>query len=181
VSEAANSPSSSTIQKAHATPNPAETVTGAGEAGSSGHRKAPVGRFPGASGIRGRRRSPSLTEPAQTPTLNPCTLVTGAQAQAIVGASVLSKKEAPLGPTCIFEFKGRPVITIAIESLPFAKTVGEMHKRTRVVIGGFHADCGTQGTQMLFVSLGRARVLNVSAPCPLAKAFAIKALSHLHG
>jgi hypothetical protein len=121
-----------------------------------------------------------VAAPAQAPPLNPCTLVTGARAQAIVGASLVSEREAPLGPTCILAFKGRRAITIAIESLPFSKTAGEMSKPTRVAIGGFRADCGSQGTQMLYVALSDGRVLNVTAPCVLAEEFATKALSRLH-
>jgi hypothetical protein len=115
------------------------------------------------------------------PPLNPCTLVSGSEAQAIVGASLRASKEAPLGPTCVFNFKGsHPVITLAIESLSFQKTVRHMKKSTRLAVAGLEADCGNLGEQMLFVSLSGGRVLNVTAPCPIARAFAVKALSHLH-
>jgi hypothetical protein len=107
--------------------------------------------------------------------------VTRAQAQAIVGAALRGSKEAPLGPTCVFDFKGgSAAITLAIESLSFPKTVRQMKKSTRLVVGGLQADCGSLGMQMLFVSLSGGRVLNVTAPCPIARAFAVKALSRLH-
>ena len=115
------------------------------------------------------------------PPLNPCTLVSGSEAQAIVGASLRASKEAPLGPTCVFNFKGsHPVITLAIESLSFQKTIRHMKKSTRLAVEGLEADCGNLGEPMLFVSLSGGRVLNVTAPCPIARAFAVKALGRLH-
>jgi hypothetical protein len=170
--------STTTTQVARQTPIPPETVPAAGGAATGRRRNAPGAGLPSAVGAPGGRRI--VNAPPQAPPLNPCTLVTGAQAQAIVGVSLVVEREAPLGPTCILEFRGHRAITIAIESLPFDSTVGEMAKRKRVAMAGFHADCGTQGTQMLYVSLGGGRVLNVTAPCAVARALAVKALGRLH-
>ena len=123
-----------------------------------------------------------MAAPAQAPPLDPCRLVPASDAHEVAGASLISEKEAPLGPTCIFKFRGgRADVTLAIERLSFSSVTRQMKHATKVSIRGFRAYCGTLGTQMLYVSLADSRVLNVTAPCPLAKALAVAALSRLHG
>jgi hypothetical protein len=149
---------------------------------STGRGHAAAAKTTSASKTKGHRASAGVkTDVAGIRALNPCTLVTKAQAHAIVGATLRSEKEAPLGPTCIFTFAGRKTdITLAIESLNYAKTVRPMKKPAHLTLGGYPADCGTLGTQMLFVSLnGGKKVLNVTAPCSIAEAFARKALARL--
>ncbi|MGA2013182.1 MAG: hypothetical protein ABSH51_21960 [Solirubrobacteraceae bacterium] len=168
--------SSVTTQQAHPTPMIPETFT-APTPGTV--RKARRATLPSANLAAGGPNA--VTPPPVAKPLNPCSLVTNAQAQSIAGAPLRSSREAPLGPTCVFTFTGRPSVTMTIEFLDFASTVKAMRDATRVAIGGFHAECGTLGTQMLDISLSERRVLNVTAPCPVARGFAVRALTRLHG
>jgi hypothetical protein len=111
---------------------------------------------------------------------NPCVLVTGAEAQAIVGAPIVAETEAPLGPTCIFKVRGQPqTITLTVESLSVLNQVREMRKPRQVTVGGHSAYCGKLGQPMLDVSLTAGRILNVTAPCAIAEALAAKALPRI--
>jgi hypothetical protein len=106
--------------------------------------------------------------------------VSSAQAQGLAGASLVSEKEEPLGPTCVLSFKTGPSITMTIEVANFKKMVAVMTGRTPARIGGFAAECGTLRTPQLYVLLSEFRILNVSATCPVAKALAATALRRLH-
>jgi len=115
--------------------------------------------------------------------LNPCMLVTSAEAHTIVREALISVKEAPLGPTCIYTFKGKLAsVTIAIETLNYVKAVSALRKPKRVKVAHSHASayCGTLGTPVLIASLGHGQTLNVTAPCRVATGFAVKALKRLH-
>jgi hypothetical protein len=112
--------------------------------------------------------------------LNPCTLVSRSQAQAIIGTTVLGTVEAPLGPTCIYTLgAGRSDLTMAIELQSLRAIKHQMRHRSEVLVAGRRAYCGKLGAQMLFVPLGHHQVLNVTAPCAVAQRFATAALSHL--
>jgi hypothetical protein len=112
--------------------------------------------------------------------VDPCTLVTRAEAQAIVGKQLRAPVEAPQGPTCIYRpTGGRSFITLAVESLAFSKVLPQSQLRDRIslTIAGHTAYCGNAGGQQLIVPLSNNRFLTVSAPCPIAAEFAKKALS----
>jgi hypothetical protein len=110
----------------------------------------------------------------------PCKLVTQAQAQAIVGGTVDTPQEAPMGPTCIYQPHGsRSSITLAVESIDFASIRSHMRHRRRVDVAGRRAYCGVYGQEMTFVPLSGGRVLNVTAPCALGVRFAAAALPHV--
>jgi hypothetical protein len=110
---------------------------------------------------------------------NPCDLVSKAQAQAIIGAPVASQ-EAPLGPTCIYEARGgKEPITVAVETVAFAKIRPMIHHPTRTIFLGHTLYCGEYGRPTTFVPLAHGQVLNVSASCSLGVRFAEKALSQL--
>ncbi|MGO9957688.1 MAG: hypothetical protein ACLP50_17230 [Solirubrobacteraceae bacterium] len=111
---------------------------------------------------------------------NPCVLITGAQAQAALGARITGETEAPLGPTCIFRVQGeREPVTVAIESVGVGTVAHDMKSAQRVVLSGHAAYCGTLGRPMLDVSLAGHRLLNVTAPCVAAERLAIQALPHI--
>jgi hypothetical protein len=118
--------------------------------------------------------------PGQHTGQDPCTLVSKATAQAVVGARILSRFEAPLGPTCIFKVAHGREITIAVEPVSFSAAVHELGRRERVRVSGRPAVCGTRGMQTLFVSLHSGGVLNVTAPCRVAQRLAAKALARIH-
>jgi hypothetical protein len=114
--------------------------------------------------------------------LNPCTLVSRAEAQAILGKPVGEPVSAPQGPTCIYKPQGTTrVVTLAVESLHFStiKPQSQLRDRMSVTVGGHTAYCGVAGTPTMILLLPAGRFLDVTAPCPLAAAFATKALAHL--
>jgi hypothetical protein len=115
-------------------------------------------------------------------TVNPCNLVSRAQASSITGTSVGKPVEAPQGPTCIYKVHGFPgTITLALESTPFstARPQSQLHGRMSVKVDGRAAYCGAIGTPTLIVPLRGDRFLSVAAPCPIAAAFAARALRHV--
>ena len=116
-------------------------------------------------------------------TVDPCTLVTRAEAQAIVGKPVGKPVEAPQGPTCIYRPAGaRSFITVAVVSLAFSKVLPQSQLRDRIslTISGHSAYCGNAGGQQLIVPLANGKFLAVAAPCPIAAAFAKTALSRYY-
>jgi hypothetical protein len=114
------------------------------------------------------------------PVAHPCSLVTAAEAQAAAHAQLLSKTEAPLGPTCIFRFRGGPgIVTLTVEAAPLAKLSAHLRSPMPIHIGSYSGLCGTLGRPMLFLALSRSRTLNVTTACPLAGALAAKAIARL--
>lgn len=112
---------------------------------------------------------------------NPCRLVSLPEAKTITGGAIVSKIEAPLGPTCIYkQANAQASVTLAVETLNFAQATRQMglHKRA-VTISGRRAYCARVGTQALLVPLSGGRLLSVTAPCSIAQRFAAKALSRL--
>jgi hypothetical protein len=125
------------------------------------------------------RRADSGNETARSQ--NPCTLVSRAQARAIVGRPIAAPVEAPLGPTCIYRPAGaKNFIILTVESIDFATIRAHIRNRTRFDVGGHTAYCGTYGQPTTFVPLaGGRRVLSITAPCAIGSRFAAKALSRL--
>lgn len=112
--------------------------------------------------------------------LNPCTLVSAREARAITGGGVVAASEAPLGPTCLYRGShSQTQITLALESTSYSQISRRLGKRTEMLIRGHRAACGRLGRQMLFVRVGRRRVLNVTAPCSVARQFAALAVGRL--
>jgi hypothetical protein len=94
--------------------------------------------------------------------------------------AVTAQIEAPLGPTCIYRFRGTTSdITLGVESIGLSQATGHLTKRTRITVGTRQAYCGRLGTGMLFVPVSGGHVLNVTAPCSVAKRFAALAISRL--
>jgi hypothetical protein len=115
-------------------------------------------------------------------TLNPCTLVSRAEAQAILGKPVGQPVSAPQGPTCIYKLRGTTrVVTLAVESLKFStvKPQAQLRDRMSVTVSGHTAYCGVAGDPTMILPLSAGMFLDITAPCPLAAAFAARALTHL--
>lgn len=111
---------------------------------------------------------------------DPCNLVSKADAQAIIGRTIATPQEAPLGPTCIYQpLDAKGSVTVAVESIDFAKLRPQIRKRIQIPIGGRAAYCGDYGRPTTFVPLANGRVLNVTAPCAVGIRFAEKALPRL--
>jgi hypothetical protein len=115
-------------------------------------------------------------------TLNPCTLVSRAEAQAILGKPVGLPVSAPQGPTCIYRPQGaKSFVTLAVEAEHFSqvKPQAQLRDRMSVTVSGHTAYCGVAGTPTMILPLPAGRFLNITAPCPLAAAFAAKALGRI--
>ena len=113
--------------------------------------------------------------------LNPCTLVTRAEAGAILGRPIAGLHQAPQGPTCIYEpRKAKALVTMAIELTPFDPKKQSAKNVTRVTLRGHKAYCVNDHGLAMLVPLAAGHVLRVSAPCPIASGFASKALARLY-
>jgi hypothetical protein len=111
---------------------------------------------------------------------NPCTLVSSAQAQAILGTPVETPTEAPLGPTCIYRAAGaHSFVTVAVEAVDLATVSAHLRNRTQLAVGDRTAYCGTYGQPTVFVPLASGRVLAVTASCAVGAKFAATALPQL--
>jgi len=114
---------------------------------------------------------------SQQAQFNPCTLVSLTQAQAITHGSVKGRTLARLGPTCIYRAgNARNDVTLVVETLSVSQVAHQMTRPAKLTVAGHPAYCGRLGLQMLFVGLPGSRLLNVTAPCPVAKQFAVAAL-----
>jgi hypothetical protein len=111
--------------------------------------------------------------------LNPCTLVSMSEAEAITGGSVRSRVEAPLGPTCVYKLNTRRYITMTIETVNASRTTRQLRKPRSLTIAGHRAYCAKLGAEMLFVPLSNDQLLNITAPCQVAQRLAAKALDRL--
>lgn len=114
--------------------------------------------------------------------LDPCSLVTRAQAQAILGKPVGQPVNAPQGPTCVYSAQGfRGPITLAVVATDFSTIKPQAHLRDRmsVTVSGHAAYCGVAGSPTMVVPLTPGRFLTVAAPCPIAASFAAAALSRI--
>jgi hypothetical protein len=113
--------------------------------------------------------------------LDPCTLVTRAEARAIVGRPIAALHQAPQGPTCIYQVRSaKSLITMAVQTTPFTAPARRAKNVTRVTLRGHKAYCVKRGGLVMLVPLSAGHVLNVSAPCPIAADFASKALARLY-
>jgi hypothetical protein len=159
-----------------ATKAAAQAVIAPPHRGRSG-RTAPAGSSPAA----GRKAaSPRLQRQLAPSASRPCSLVTKAQARTILGLPVLAPIEAPQGPTCIYQSRSRErFITLSVQGVEFGQIRRKLGDGRRIPVGDRTGYCGTFGGKMLYVPLGRGRVLSVAAPCKLASEFAARALPRL--
>lgn len=112
--------------------------------------------------------------------LNPCTLVTLAEAQFITSGSVRTSSEAALGPTCVYK-RSTDVraITLTVESATLSQVSHGISHPHKVIINGHRGVCGRLGIQMLLLPLSKGRLLNITAPCPIAHEFATRAVARI--
>jgi hypothetical protein len=113
-------------------------------------------------------------------TINPCTLVSISQVQALTRRPVAKSVEAPQGPTCVYEARGRGhEVTLEITALSFRAASKRLSSVIGLTIAGHQAYCGVFGTPIAYVSLTQGRVMTIGAPCPVAAAMAKAALARL--
>lgn len=113
--------------------------------------------------------------------INPCKLVTAPEARSITAGGITGITEAPLGPTCIYhstKAKSQS-ITMTVEVMKLAQVTQKLAGKAQFTIKSHPAYCGKLGAQMLFVPLTNGQVLNVVAPCSVAREFASVALGRL--
>ncbi len=132
---------------------------------------------------RAKSTASSNDDQSRTSTVgvNPCRLVTAPEARSITAGGIAGITEAPLGPTCIYHStKAKsPNITMTVETMKLAQVTRRLSGKAHFSIKDHPAYCGKLGTQMLFVPLANGQVLNVVAPCSVARAFASVALGRL--
>jgi hypothetical protein len=131
--------------------------------------------------VRARHRAKNEQRGTGVAPLNPCSLVTRAEAGAILGRPIVGLHQAPQGPTCIYEArKAKGLVTMAIELTPFDPKQQPAKNVTRVTLRGHHAYCVKDHGLAMLVPLAAGHVLKVAAPCPIASGFASKALARLY-
>jgi hypothetical protein len=129
----------------------------------------------------GRHRSKNEQRGTGVAPLNPCTLVTRAEAGKIVGQPIVGLHQASQGPTCVYRArKTKSLITMAIQLMPFDPKKQRASDVTRVTLRGHKAYCVKRGSLAMLVPLASGHVLHVTAPCPIAAGFASKALARLY-
>ena len=112
--------------------------------------------------------------------LNPCKLVSPKHMTAIMHMRVTKRVLAPLGPTCIYKFRGtKREVTLSVEKEKFSSITRQLKKRKAVTVSHHQAECGTLGQPVLYVSLLHGKVLDIAAGCTQAQQIAKYALSNL--
>jgi hypothetical protein len=174
----------------------AASVAASGTAGASSGSSGPAASSHAASshaadrvsrghGVQHARSTPSSSNDdpsnAGVRPINPCRLVTAPEARSITAGGITGITEAPLGPTCIYHStKAKsPSITMTVEVMKLAQVTQKLNGKAQFTIKSHPAYCGKLGTQMLFVPLTNGQVLNVVAPCSVARQFAAVALGRL--
>jgi hypothetical protein len=126
-------------------------------------------------------KEPEDTAPSVQPIINPCALVTRAEAAAALGGRIVKMTKAPLGPTCVYAGAGRGVFaSVAVIVRPFAKLTSQNRTLRKFAGVTQPAYCGgTTGATVLFVRVRSNEVLQITAPCQTAAKLAAHALPRL--
>lgn len=118
-------------------------------------------------------------KPSHQRIVDPCDLVSRAQAQAILGTALAAPREAPLGPTCIYR-GAHAFMTVSLQTRSFKALRAGQRSLHRFYGLRRQAWCGgTAGATTLFVRVAADRVLSVGAPCITAGRLAAHALASL--
>lgn len=127
-------------------------------------------------------KSSEESKPTSQKIINPCGLVTRSEAASAIGTAVPSPREAPLGPTCIYETSNRKTfMTVSVQVRSFATVASQDVSLRRFAGLGRPAYCGgTTGATTLFVRLSAGEVLQVTGPCLTAAKLASHAIPRLH-
>jgi len=107
--------------------------------------------------------------------IKPCSLVTAAQANRILGGHV-QISEHPQGPTCVYSGSGREVMIVVMEA-PVKPLVQNARKAQTLTIAGHRAWCLTYESTSVAVVVGDGRLLQVTGSCPAAARFTRAALA----
>jgi hypothetical protein len=183
--------------------SPAANAGGAGSNGSSATAELtstskPSGSEGGATQARVKAKDPVSNgpaavsiEPRDTPLgvdndeiqttgakpVNPCKLVTRAQASAILGAGTTAS-ERPQGPTCVYSNAGRTV-TLVVEDNSVKALRQGARKATKVDVDGKTGWCIKYQSTAVIVGVSGGRVLRADGPCQAGVRFVAKALHRI--
>jgi hypothetical protein len=112
--------------------------------------------------------------------IRPCSLISKAEAQAVIGKPIASVQEAPLGPTCIYQPRGTSaLVTIALETADLAATRRSLHHPTLSEVAGHAVFCGGAGPPISYTQISGGRVLDTAAPCRIGAKLSALALGRL--
>jgi hypothetical protein len=112
--------------------------------------------------------------------VNPCKLVTRAEARAIVGRPIVRAWQAPQGPTCIYQVRGaKSYVTLALQKTNFAAVRKHARTLSHGTVRGRPTSCLKLGTTMTVTRLSGGREIQITASCAIGKRFASKALTRL--
>jgi hypothetical protein len=171
--------------KKAARPGSSTAATGSSSPGSSSRASHTADSVTRGHHVQRARSTASSTDDdpgnAGVQPINPCKLVTAPEARSITAGGITGITEAPLGPTCIYHTtKAKsPSITMTVEVMKLAQVTQKLAGKAQFSIKSHPAYCGKLGTPMLFVPLANGQVLNVVAPCSVAREFASVALGRL--
>lgn len=136
--------------------------------------------FPGTGGDEINDDNPGGADAGHNPDagrLDPCELVSAAQAEAILGGRVATPQEAPLGPTCIYQPVGaRTFVTLSLQAVNLAQLKPDIRHLTKLDVDGRTAYCGDYGETTTYVATAHRQILAVAAPCGIGRLFAADAL-----
>lgn len=108
--------------------------------------------------------------------VEPCSLVSGSEAAAILGGAVQVSQE-PQGPTCVYAVEGSAEqVTMVVESTRLASLRKHARKTSAVSIAGQTGWCLRYESTSVVVPLPGGRVLHVTGPCDAAASFAALAV-----
>ncbi|HEY7120916.1 MAG TPA: hypothetical protein VH329_00025 [Solirubrobacterales bacterium] len=113
--------------------------------------------------------------------LNPCDLL-ALPASSEDSDLPFSLQEAPQGPTCLIRPRtgeGQGMLTLAVQSVDFAKVRSQLRQPRSVTVSGRTAYCGQYGQAMLYLPLKGNRVLSIAGPCRMAQQIAVRAVERL--
>jgi hypothetical protein len=109
--------------------------------------------------------------------IKPCSLVTGKEANAILGGNV-RKSEHLQGPTCVFSGSGRQ-ISLVVEEVPLKPLVNGARKAQQLTVKGQKAWCLHYEMSSVVTSVGKGRVLQITGPCQAGVRFAAAAIPRI--
>lgn len=136
----------------------------------------------GTGGAEHNDDNPATADSGRGPTssqLNPCSLVSAREAEAILGTRLQAPEEAPLGPTCIYKpHKASKLTTLSLTSTDLTALERRVHHST-VRLGTHTLICASYGQPEGFLQLPSKRVLEIAASCDTAARFAADALARL--
>jgi hypothetical protein len=129
--------------------------------------------------------SVSAAAGASTKSVNPCSLITEHTVASSLKLKISKRSLAPLGPTCIYSFRGtKHELTIALQNQSLTSVKREIAHRKATKVARHSAYCGKIGQVTLDVSLGRKKLLSVagtalslSRSCRVAREIAGTALA----